>query len=325
MPQIPARRRGRPVQRGDRAAAAGPPSAVADPAAERRGAGGRLRTAHRRGACAALRMAVAVAGDAVGRGRDAALHSAVTPGVTVVGACGGGATGGTAALHHRGRAAAGVAGAAGAGSIVPAGRPIDNSSVFIVDGQRRQLPVGVTGEICEAGPGVSLGYFGQAELTAEKFIASPFPGMGPTLYLTGDTGRLLADGSLEYCGRQDFDIKIRGYRIDVQQVEEALLAQPEVSQVVAGAVQESAASRRLVAWIVWKAGTSLTTQVLRDRLLAQLPAYMVPGLYVALDALPRLPNGKLDRRSLPAPQAAAGSAVGGGARAGGRQRRRQLL
>ncbi|NRN29413.1 AMP-binding protein [Photorhabdus heterorhabditis] len=193
----------------------------------------------------------------------------------------------------------------GAGSTVPAGRPIDNSSVFIVDGQRRRLPVGVTGEICVAGAGVSLGYFGQTGLTAEKFIGNPFPGSGPTLYLTGDAGRLLADGSLEYCGRRDFDIKIRGYRIDVQQVEEALLAQPEVSQAVAGAVRESDASRRLVAWIVWQAGALLTPQMLRDRLLAQLPAYMVPGLYVSLDALPQLPNGKLDRRSLPAPQTTA--------------------
>ncbi|WP_217277185.1 AMP-binding enzyme, partial [Photorhabdus heterorhabditis] len=83
------------------------------------------------------------------------------------------------------------------------------------------------------------------------------------------------------------------------------MAQPEVNQAVAGAVRESDASRRLVAWIVWQAGALLTPQVLRDRLLAQLPAYMVPGLYVPLDALPRLPNGKLDRRSLPAPQTTA--------------------
>ncbi|NRN30851.1 non-ribosomal peptide synthetase, partial [Photorhabdus heterorhabditis] len=188
---------------------------------------------------------------------------------------------------------------------IPAGRPIDNSSVFIVDGQRRRLPVGVMGEICVAGAGVSLGYFGQTGLTAEKFIGNPFPGSGPTLYLTGDVGRIVENGTIEHLGRRDFDIKIRGFRVDVQQVEEALLAQPEVAQAIVTGWQEGNTAKQLVAYIIPVKGRSFTISSLWERLKEFLPLSMIPSLYVELKTFPKLPNGKLDRRSLPAPRGTA--------------------
>ncbi len=184
---------------------------------------------------------------------------------------------------------------------VPIGRPIANTQVHVLDAQLKAVPIGVPGELCVESPAVGPGYWRRPDLTEERFIASPFT-PGATLYRTGDIVRWRADGQLDYIGRRDFDIKIRGQRIDVRQVEAVLKGHPGVKE---GVVHRHARSGdpqegQLVAYYVTQAPAP-SVEALRGHLSAQLPAFMVPSLYVALEALPRLPNGKLDRRSLPAP------------------------
>jgi amino acid adenylation domain-containing protein len=190
----------------------------------------------------------------------------------------------------------------GAGQFVPIGWPIDNVQAHVLDERRRELPLGVVGELCVDYPWMARGYWRQPELTAERFVPNPHGEPGSRLYRTGDLVRRLADGSLEYLGREDFDIKIRGQRVDVRQVEAALAACTGVQRAAAAAWHDEHGDAHLVAYVVPRAEQTLQSAALRQQVAAQLPTFMVPALYVFLQALPQTSTGKLDRRSLPAPQ-----------------------
>jgi hypothetical protein len=193
------------------------------------------------------------------------------------------------------------------------GRPIANTRLWIVDAQGELCPIGVPGELLIGGDGVTLGYLDRPELTAERFVADHFSerhGMpesnipGPLLYRTGDRGRWRPDGNLEHLGRLDHQVKVRGYRIELGEIETNLAAHGDIANVLATVREDQPGDQRLVAYIVANAGTSIDEASLRNHLRDLLPAYMVPQHFVVLDELPLLPNGKIDRNSLPAPAAA---------------------
>ncbi|MFJ6730598.1 amino acid adenylation domain-containing protein, partial [Streptomyces sp. NPDC091281] len=183
---------------------------------------------------------------------------------------------------------------------VPIGRPLPDTRVYVLDAHGSLVPPGVPGEIWIGGEGVSRGYHGRPELTAERFVDSPFV-PGDRLYRTGDRARWLASGDLEFLGRADDQVKIRGFRIELGEVESALLTHPDVRDAVVLAWQDDTGRRRLVAYVVGEdAEAGIHTSDLRARLSGLLPDYMVPALYVPLERLPLTPSGKVDRRSLPA-------------------------
>jgi amino acid adenylation domain-containing protein len=184
------------------------------------------------------------------------------------------------------------------------GRPIANTTVWILDEGQQPCPPGVPGEICIGGDGVTLGYHRRPELTAEKFIADYWSGTtSARLYRTGDRGRWLHDGRLDHQGRFDFQVKIRGYRIELGEVEAQLARFPDVAQVVAMAREDRPGDVRLVAYVVAQ-GAPLEPGSLREHLRKTLPDYMIPQHFVSLDTLPLLPNGKINRKALPPPASA---------------------
>jgi amino acid adenylation domain-containing protein len=191
----------------------------------------------------------------------------------------------------------------GPSDTVPIGRPIANTKVYLFDTYLQPVPVGVVGEICVDSVGLARGYWGQPGLTAARFIAHPFASEpGARLYRTGDLARWLPDGRLDYVGRTDFEIKIRGQRIDVRQVEAALLTFPGITQAaVTSAKDANGLSTQLVACYVTATENVPAASALRTFLSDRLPAYMVPSFFISLEQLPRLANGKLDRLSLPSP------------------------
>ncbi|MFF8021565.1 amino acid adenylation domain-containing protein [Streptomyces sp. NPDC007896] len=191
---------------------------------------------------------------------------------------------------------------------VPVGRPLPNTRVYVLDAEMQVVPVGVPGEIWIGGDGVGRGYHGRPDLTAERFVRSPFRD-GERLYRTGDRARRLPGGDLEFLGRADDQVKIRGFRIELGEVESALLTHPDVEDAVVVAWQEDNGRRRLVAYVV--TGTDLLTAELRGYLSGSLPEYMVPALFVRLDRLPLTPSGKVDRRSLPKPEVDTSQLAGG--------------
>ncbi|TFW03103.1 amino acid adenylation domain-containing protein, partial [Oxalobacteraceae bacterium OM1] len=185
------------------------------------------------------------------------------------------------------------------------GRPVANTSIWILDEQRQPCPIGTPGEIWIGGDGVALGYLNRAELTAERFIDDPFSAApGAKLYRTGDRGRWRTDGCVEHLGRCDFQLKVRGFRIEPGEIEACLASRPDVAHSVVIAREDAPGDTRLVAYVVPGAGTP-EEGALRDFLRAQLPAYMVPQHIVMLDRLPLTPNGKVDRKALPRPDAGA--------------------
>ncbi len=186
---------------------------------------------------------------------------------------------------------------------VPIGTPIDNTRCYVLDGHLRPLPVGVPGELYIGGDGVGRGYLHQPELTARRFVADPF-NPGRRMYRTGDVARLLADGALEHLGRVDQQVKVRGHRIELGEIDATLVAHPAVRAAVTTTYEPTAGDRRLVAYFVPDDVHPPTPDDLRRHLRATLPAYMIPAVYVPMMALPLTPNGKIDRDQLPTPPTA---------------------
>ncbi|GLO17123.1 hypothetical protein PPUJ20188_05160 [Pseudomonas putida] len=185
------------------------------------------------------------------------------------------------------------------GARVPLGKGIANAQLLVVDSTNQLVSAGETGEILIRSPYLSQGYWGDPALTEAKFIANPFTGAaGDRCYRTGDLGTYLADGSASFLGRGDSQVKIRGHRIELAEIENAMTRHPLIGQCVVVANRDSA-SPRLVAYCVGQ--KPIPADDLRQALTRQLPDYMVPALFVFLDALPLTPNGKVDKRALPAP------------------------
>jgi len=182
------------------------------------------------------------------------------------------------------------------------GRPIHNTRAYILDAHLQPVPVGVPGELCLAGAGVARGYLNRPELTAARFIPDPFvAAAGERLYRTGDLARFRPDGCIEFLGRRDRQVKLRGLRIELGEVEAALVEHPAVAQAVVLAREDEPGVKRLVAYVVAGAGAAPVERELSLFIRETLPAYMAPARIVFLDALPLTPNGKLDREALPAP------------------------
>ena len=181
------------------------------------------------------------------------------------------------------------------------GRPIGNVQVYVLDAQMEPVPVGVAGELYIGGAGLARGYLRRPDLTAARFVPDPFSTTGGgRLYRTGDIGRHLPDGQIEFLGRADNQLKLRGYRIELGEIEAALTRQAQVREAAVVARAGEDGEKRLVAYVVPRESTAaLSPSELRGALKAQLPEYMLPSSFVILDKLPRTPNGKLDLKSLP--------------------------
>jgi amino acid adenylation domain-containing protein len=191
--------------------------------------------------------------------------------------------------------------------VLPIGRPIANTRIHILDRHMQPVPVGVSGEMFVGGAGVARGYLNRPELTAERFVADPFSApAGARLYRTGDLARWLPDGNVEFIGRNDFQVKIRGFRIELGEIETHLAACDGVREALVMAREDGAGDKRLVAYLTAKEGAELPAAALRAQLARHLADFMIPGAFMVLDTFPLTPNGKVDRRALPAPD---GSAV----------------
>ncbi|GAB3094388.1 non-ribosomal peptide synthetase [Lysobacter terrae] len=197
---------------------------------------------------------------------------------------------------------------AGMAPDVHIGRPIANTTVWVLDAQGELCPLGVPGEICIGGDGVTKGYLDRPELTSERFVpdrysrvASASAEQHPLLYRTGDRGRWRADGNIEHQGRLDHQVKVRGYRIELGEIEANLAARAEIARALVIVREDRANDQRLVAYLVATPGMTIDETALRAHLRDLLPAYMLPQHFLVLDELPLLPNGKIDRHALPSP------------------------
>jgi amino acid adenylation domain-containing protein/non-ribosomal peptide synthase protein (TIGR01720 family) len=187
------------------------------------------------------------------------------------------------------------------GANIPIGRPLANTQLYILDKHLQPTPVGVSGELLIGGVGVARGYLNRPELTAEKFIEIRELENSPILYKTGDLCRYRPDGNVEFLGRLDHQVKIRGFRVEPGEIEAALSQHPAVNEAVVLAREDTPGNHRLVAYVARRGEQTVNTSELRGFLERKLPAYLVPAAFVILDALPVTPNGKVDRKALPAP------------------------
>ncbi|MEU3100291.1 amino acid adenylation domain-containing protein [Streptomyces griseoflavus] len=197
-------------------------------------------------------------------------------------------------------------GGAAAGPAI--GTPADNTRVYVLDAFLRPVPDGVVGELYIAGDGVARGYLGRPAATAERFVADVLGEPGSRMYRTGDLGLRRPDGVVEYRGRSDFQVKIRGHRVELGEVEAALAADPSVDRAVVSVREDAAGVRRLVGYVRPVPGAGVRPEVLRAAVAERLPAYMVPALVMTVEVFPLTPNGKVDLRALPEPRFEAASA-----------------
>ena len=194
-----------------------------------------------------------------------------------------------------------ITGSAGFERTVPIGRPIANTRVYVLDRHRQPVPIGVSGELWIGGDGLARGYVDRPELTAERFVTQRLPAaIEERLYRSGDVVRWLADGTLEFLGRQDNQVKLRGFRVELGEVESALAQHPHVRDVAVVVRPGPAGDKRLVAYVV--PDGALTPRDLRELLRSKLPEYMVPSIFALLERLPLTANGKVDRARLPDPE-----------------------
>ncbi|MFM6106645.1 MAG: amino acid adenylation domain-containing protein, partial [Sphaerospermopsis kisseleviana] len=185
--------------------------------------------------------------------------------------------------------------------LVPIGRPLSNIKIYILDGNLKPVPIGVHGELYIGGAGVARGYLNQPELTQAKFIPNPFSDVkSERLYKTGDLARYLADGNIEYLGRIDNQVKVRGFRIELSEIEAVLNTHPQIQQAVVMVTEDIYVHKRLVAYIAIS-DNFITSNQVREFLKQKLPDYMVPSAFVTLETLPLTPNGKIDKKALPTP------------------------
>jgi amino acid adenylation domain-containing protein len=185
-------------------------------------------------------------------------------------------------------------------AVMPIGRPLANYRAYVLDARLRPQPIGAAGELFLGGAGLARGYVGQPELTAERFVADPYGPPGARLYRTGDRALWRADGILLFLGRGDEQLKIRGFRVEPGEIEAALRTHPQIAQAAVVLRNDPPSPAMLVAYIVHR-GTRLAISQLREHLAERLPEHMIPTAIVSLEALPLNPNGKLDRKALPAP------------------------
>jgi acyl carrier protein len=189
--------------------------------------------------------------------------------------------------------------------VIPIGRPISNTKVWIMDDSMNQVPVGVVGEICISGSGLARGYLNKEESTSQKFVSNPYgiehPFIaGERMYKTGDLGKWQSDGNILFLGRKDDQVKIRGYRIELGEIEQVLGSQAGIEQAVVLVKEKEAGEKYLVAYYTSKQHRE--AQQLRRDLGKSLPQYMVPSYFMQLESFPLTPNGKIDRKALPAPE-----------------------
>jgi amino acid adenylation domain-containing protein len=186
---------------------------------------------------------------------------------------------------------------------VPIGRPIDNTHVVILDRHKKLVPPLVAGEIHIGGDCLARGYWRQPDLTAQRFIPNPYrTDQSQSLFATGDLGRILADGTLEYLGRADLQVKIRGIRIEPGEIEANLTSYPSIRQAAVVVHGESQDTKKLVAYLVMSESSANSINDIRDYLKARLPDYMIPAIFIPMESLPVLPSGKINRLALPSPQ-----------------------
>ncbi|MBI1853016.1 MAG: amino acid adenylation domain-containing protein [Planctomycetes bacterium] len=192
----------------------------------------------------------------------------------------------------------------------PIGKPVGNSRIYILDSELELAPDGTVGEIVVGGPGVARGYLGQPDRTAEAFVPDPFGGdEGARLYRTGDLGRRLADGNVEFLGRRDDQVKLRGFRVELGEIEAALVSREGVREAAVARREDTPGNAHLAAYVVSAKSPAPDAATLRAFLHARLPAHLIPATFTFLDSLPRNSSGKVDRRALPIPDRAESSAA----------------